>query len=52
MEYAAEIRRANLPRFGYASGDPGLSELTALDEDAPVRERWSSVTEDDAGSDE
>lgn len=35
-EYAAEIRSASLPRFGYASGGPGLADESAEDEDAPV----------------
>lgn len=37
MEYAAEIRSANRPRFGYASGDPGLSQESVDDEQAPYR---------------
>ncbi|MDA1010416.1 MAG: ribbon-helix-helix domain-containing protein [Chloroflexi bacterium] len=41
VEYAAGIRAANSPRFGVASGDPGLSEASAEDETAPITERSS-----------
>lgn len=37
MEYAAELRAANAPRFGVARGPGDLSEASAEDEDAPVR---------------
>ena len=39
MEYAAGIRAANAPRFGVASGDPGLSEASVEDETVPVTAR-------------
>jgi len=34
-EYAAEVRQANKPRFGYASGPSNLAQESADDEDAP-----------------
>lgn len=37
VEYAAEIRAANRPRFGYTSGPGNLSQESADDEDAPYR---------------
>jgi hypothetical protein len=37
VEYAAEIRAANAPRFGVARGPGHLSEASAVDQDAPIR---------------
>jgi hypothetical protein len=43
--YAAEVRSSHLPHFGIGRGDPGLSQASVDDEDAPFRDRFGSDEE-------
>ncbi|MCB9483025.1 MAG: CopG family transcriptional regulator [Dehalococcoidia bacterium] len=50
MEYAAEIREANRPRFGYTSGPEDVAQESVDDEDAPYRHLKSQMDDHDSAS--